>query len=88
MLRIGCSVLDLSMVGNGAPDMLVGFRGVDQLLEVKRDAKAQEQDNQVVFRKTWQGRAVVVIRSLDEALLAIGLKPPASHRPLPGKSSR
>lgn len=33
--QIGASVLDLADVGGGCPDLLVGYRGVNFLLEVK-----------------------------------------------------
>jgi Holliday junction resolvase len=56
----------------GIPDLLVGFRGVTYLLEVKvakgRLSKVQEE-----FHASWRGGPIVVVRSPLEALGAIGL---------------
>jgi hypothetical protein len=51
---------------------LCGFRGVNILLEIK-DAKGEETDDQKQWAALWQGQRAVV-RSVDEALAAIGVK--------------
>ena len=71
MLRdIGASVLVLSRVGQGCPDLAVGFRGVTYFLEVKTD-KGKLTPAEQEFFDSWEGRAAVV-RSPDDALKAIG----------------
>ncbi len=59
-------------------DLLVGFRGVNYLLEVKlplgpRGGKSGSSltSDQVTFFRTWRGQRCVV-RSWNEALMAIG----------------
>jgi hypothetical protein len=74
----GVSVLELYMVGGGAPDLLVGYNGVDQLMEIKcREAghmsKTQPlRPDQVSWHSEWKGRPVVVVFSVADALRAIG----------------
>lgn len=68
--RVGASVQPLS--AKGCPDILCGFRGVNILLEIK-DAKGEETDDQKQWAALWQGQRAVV-RSVDEALAAIGVK--------------
>ncbi len=67
---IGASVRPLHAVGQGVPDLLVGFRGVNYLLEVKAKRGKLTAD-QVVFFDEWRGSACVV-RSAEGALRAIG----------------
>jgi hypothetical protein len=71
--RCGASVLDLSSVGGDCPDLLVGFRGIDRLLEVKT-ATGTPSGGQEVFAREWKGRAVAIVRSELEALAAIGVR--------------
>jgi hypothetical protein len=71
----GATVQDLGALGAGCPDLLVGFRGQNYLLEVKdgrkkpsaRELTADER----AFHSTWKGRVTVVLDVLD-ALKAIG----------------
>jgi hypothetical protein len=71
--RLGVSVLDLSPLGNDAPDMLCGFRAFDQLLEIKRDHRSKLSEGQVRFHRTWRGRPIRTIRTLAEAVEILGL---------------
>ena len=64
--EIGASVIVLSQVGGGCPDLLVGFRGKEYLIEVKAK-NADLSDSQKEFFDNWQGRPYVV-RSVDEVL--------------------
>lgn len=68
---VGASVLDLGNVGGGCPDILVGFRNRDFLMEIK-DVKGKVSPVQTVWHSRWRGRPVAIVRSLDEALIAIG----------------
>ena len=67
---VGASVESLARVGAGVPDLLVGFRGSNWLLEVKV-GKAELTPDQQAWHPTWRGQ-VAVVRSADEALRAIG----------------
>jgi hypothetical protein len=64
--RIGASHLDLSQLGDNAPDALIGFLGVNYLIEFKRPGKKLK-PGQETFRRTWRGQ-VHTIRTPDELL--------------------
>lgn len=75
--QAGCSVLDLSRVGGGCPDLLVARAGHSVLIEVKRpkvkgDSGGKLTPDQEEFMQTWRGKAVVV-DNVDEALKAVGV---------------
>ena len=54
-------------------DLLVGFRGATKLLEVKDPAgRNRITPGQADFLLTWRGEQPVVVRSIEEALAAIG----------------
>lgn len=67
----GASVLVLSRVGQGCPDLAVGYRGLTYFMEVKAD-KGKLTPAEQEFFDTWKGRAAVV-HSPAEALRAIGV---------------
>jgi len=68
---IGFSVLILSDVGKGCPDILVGFRGVNYLVEIKDGAKSPSKQrltsHEDEFHQSWRGQ-VIIIRSINEVL--------------------
>ena len=76
--RIGAEVQNLSRVGDGCPDLLVGFRGRNFLLEVKRPkAKGQREgtttDAQDEFFSRWSGRGqAAIVKTVDDALRVLG----------------
>lgn len=61
---VGASVLSLAPMGAGCPDLLVGFRGKNILLEVKDGKKPpshrQLTPAQKAFAAIWCGQMVVV----------------------------
>lgn len=72
--QAGALVLPLHAVGQGCPDLLVCFRGVLRLLEIKDgllppSGQALTAD-QVEFHRSWP---VTVVNSVDAALAAIGV---------------
>ena len=72
--QVGATVVDLSAVGKGCPDLLVGHRGVTYLLEVKNvKGKNRTTPDQDVFYAWWRGAPVSIVRTADEALSAIGI---------------
>ncbi len=75
--RVGCSVLDLSHVGGGCPDLLVARNNRNVLIEVKRPkAKGQREGTltpqQKEFMCKWRG-PVHVVQTEEEALRAVGI---------------
>lgn len=66
---IGCSVQDLSGVGKGTPDILVGFRGVNLLFEIKTTV-GKLNNRQIEWHGDWDGQATI-IRSFEDAMIII-----------------
>ena len=66
---IGCSVADTSGAGGGFPDLVVGYRGRNWLLEVKDGDKVASKRKltvaQVEFKATWRGQWAVVMSSQE-----------------------
>lgn len=67
---VGADVVDLAAVGEGVPDILVAFRGVLYLLELKT-AKGKLTPAEEAWHQAWRG-PVAIVRSVDEALSIIG----------------
>lgn len=79
---LGASVVVLTSVGGGVADLLVGWGGVNHLLEVKPKPKRGEvapsrarlRPSQEKFRDSWRGLKPVVVLDLPEAVRAIGMR--------------
>jgi len=70
--QVGATVVDLSAVGRGVPDLLVGFRGQTYLLEVKNKAgRNRLTADQDVFLAWWHGVPPVIVYNESDALTAI-----------------
>lgn len=74
--QAGCTVQVLSAVGKGCPDILVGHRGVNYILEIKDGAKVLSKQAltpvQVEWHATWAGQ-VAIVKTVEQALFAVGL---------------
>lgn len=74
--KAGCSVNSLAGLGHGIPDILVGFRGVNYLFEIKQEglppSATQLTDQERIWHLAWQGQVDTVF-SLTEAFEIIGL---------------
>ena len=72
----GCSVEVLCDVGGGVPDLLIGIRNRNFLLECKDGNKPPSKrkltDDQIVWHRDWQGQKAVV-KNIEEALDVIRL---------------
>ena len=62
---LGCSVFDMSSVGKGFPDILVGKNNKTILVEIKSSNKATFTKHQKEFMVHWKGSAVCRIQDLD-----------------------
>lgn len=74
--QLGLSVRHLHMVGDGLPDIIVGHRKLNFLIEIKDHKKRNSQkkltpDEQEFF-DTWKGQ-VAKCENIDEILKVIGL---------------
>lgn len=70
-IALGASVLNLSRVGEGCPDILVGYGKHSILCEIKRDSKARYTESQIKFMQNWRGGPVSRIDSVDAAIRLI-----------------
>jgi hypothetical protein len=74
--KVGATVQSLAAIGEGVPDLLVGFRRQTYLLECKDGQKPPSQreltPDQIAWHMTWNGGVCVVVNSVEEALTAIG----------------
>lgn len=72
---VGASVSVTSMVGSGFPDIVVGYRGINYLMEIKDGSKPPSKrrltSDEQEFHDLWRG-SVIVVQNVDEALKAIG----------------
>ena len=68
--KIGASVQLLHSVGKGCPDMLVGYKGVNILLEIKRDETKKLTPDQVIWHHNWRGQ-VATVATAEEAYNAV-----------------
>lgn len=74
---VGATVQLLSAVGQGCPDLLVGYRGKNILMEIKDGRKPPSErkltEDQIVWHTTWNG-VVFLVTSVDDALNALEIK--------------
>ena len=68
---MGASVQPLHTVGSGCPDLLVGFKGINRLIEIKDGSKPPSArkltPDQEIWHWGWRG-SVHVVNSIDEAI--------------------
>jgi len=69
---MGATVLNLSAVGKGCPDLLIGYKGISVLVEIKSKT-GKFTEPQLKFMKQWRGGAVNRIDSIDGAIRLIKL---------------
>lgn len=63
----GATVVHLHMVGSGCPDILVGYRGVNYLMEIKRTPRSHLTPDEVEFLSNWRG-AMWIVTSPEQAV--------------------
>lgn len=66
---MGASVYLTHQVGSGFPDIVVGYRGMTILLEIKSE-KGKMKPDEVEFFQKWKGCAFVVY-SAEEAIMVV-----------------
>lgn len=75
--QIGASVQSLATTGKGCPDLLVGYRGINYLLEVKDGNKPPSArlltEDQLRWHQNWQG-SVHIVNSTNQALKILNVK--------------
>ena len=70
----GATVQILAAVGKGCPDLLVGFKGRNLLMEVKDGRRPPSErkltPDQIEWHAAWAGQ-VVVVENVEQALAAL-----------------
>jgi len=73
--QAGCTVQSLAATGAGCPDLLVGYHGVNYLLEIKDGtlppSRRHLTEDQIEFFAKWRG-SVRIANSVAEALHLVG----------------
>jgi rhamnose utilization protein RhaD (predicted bifunctional aldolase and dehydrogenase) len=70
-IALGASVLNLSRVGEGCPDILIGYKKHSVLCEIKANEKSIYTEPQVKFMQNWRGGPISRIDSVDAAIRLI-----------------
>lgn len=68
--RMGWSVVNLSRVGQGCPDILIGAGFYTMLAEIKVE-KGKLNERQQDFGRKWMGSPILILRSPEQAVLAV-----------------
>jgi len=67
--KLGCSVAHIHMVGDGIPDIIVGFQGNNYLIEIKDGSKPPSKrkltDDEQEWHDNWLG-SVHIIESISD----------------------
>ena len=74
--RLGCSVADLSPLGDGRPDLLIGFAGLCLCVEVKDGSKPPSArkltPDEERFRMDWKG-GYRIVENIDHVLETVNV---------------
>ena len=72
--KIGATVQPIHQIGKGCPDLLVGWRGMNTLLELKDGNKAPSArkltQDEVDWHANWRGQ-VAVVSTVEQAIEAV-----------------
>ena len=77
LTKAGAYVLDMSHVGRGFPDLIVGFQSKTFLMEIKNPKTSYGRKglntNQLKWKESWTGGSYFVVDSIESGLSAIGV---------------
>ena len=73
----GATVQSLAAVGQGVPDLLVGFQGKTLLMEIKDGRKTPSErrltEDQLRWHGAWNGGPLAIVDGVDAALRMLGV---------------
>ena len=73
--QAGATVVSLASIGDGCPDLLVGYRAETLLIEVKDGSKPKSEQaltpDEENFRIKWEGSIIYTVNSIEQALKLI-----------------
>ena len=82
----GCTVTSLAAMAHGVPDVMIGFRSITVLAEIKGE-KGKLNSTQEAWHQSWTGSPVVILRSVDDAVALIdNINAGYKYNLLPGKA--
>jgi hypothetical protein len=65
--ELGCSCIDMSAMGQGFPDAVVGAAGITDLVEFK-SALGELEPGQKRFHRDWCGSTIWIVRTREEVI--------------------
>jgi len=65
--QFGATVCHLHQVGGGCPDLLIGYRNANLLVEVKTGT-GKLRETQKVFVATWKGLKPTIVRNREDVI--------------------
>lgn len=74
--QVGCTVMETHALGEGAPDLVVGYQGITALVELKNGqryhqttrAKRERLERQADYLSQWRGGLAFVATSAEDVL--------------------
>lgn len=73
--KLGATVQSLSRIGEGCPDLLIGYCGITDVAEVKDPAKVPSKQRlteaQVLWIQVWHGADVRILKTDADCLLLL-----------------
>lgn len=73
--KLGATVQSLATIGDGCPDLLIGYRGLTILMEIKDGnaipSKRLLTEDELKFQVRWTGQKIYNVGSIEQALEAV-----------------
>lgn len=69
--QLGATVIDLSKVGKGVPDVIVGYKDRTIFVEIKSGSKAKFTPHQIEFINEWRGGKIERVETVDDVVKII-----------------
>lgn len=71
--KMGATVIDLSKVGKGIPDLMIGYNNKTALVEIKADEKKKLTPHQEAFFREWNGGTLARVNDIDGVIRLLKL---------------
>lgn len=68
----GVSIVSIASQGNGCPDLLIGYKNLNYLIELKSLSTSKLTEQEIIFIEHWKGN-VAVCYNLNQVLQVIGI---------------
>lgn len=68
--QLGASVKSTSQLGNGFPDLIIGYKGKTYLVEIKGENSYGKtlRESQIKFKNSWKGSPIIILRTTNDAI--------------------